>query len=139
MSNFLVPKSTSANSSGGGGSGDGSALTNSFVSIGPMSAHKVVYSDVTGVILADKDLLVVQDRILGITTTSTAAPGGVVNYISHGKLVDPSFAFTPGPIYLGIAGALTQIKPTTGVLIQVAIAVTNTEIIVDIQLNVKLA
>lgn len=109
------------------------------VSIGPLSAHIIAYADNAGVIAADKDSLIIQDRILGLTMNSASAAGQDVEIIGQGRVTDPSFSFTPGPIWLGNSGALTQSKPATGILVQVATAYTATSIFVNIGPAIKLA
>lgn len=137
---FLHAKAsnTTVNVSGGGGSGGG-AVTNTFTSVGPVSAHKVLASTLAGVVYADKDTLTDQDKIIGLSVSSAGAAGEEVTYVSSGLVTDPSFSFSAGPIYLGNAGALTQTKPTSGLLVQVAIAIEADKLQFDIQLNVRLA
>lgn len=108
-------------------------------SIGPLSAHIVVYASDAGVVAADKDTLESQDRILGVTINAVSGAGQDVEIIGIGRITDPSFSFTPGPIWLGDNGALTQTKPTVGLLVQVATAVTSTSIFVNIGPAIKLA
>jgi hypothetical protein len=56
------------------------------------------------------------DMICGITTGS-ANPGETAYARFTGELVDPSFNFTPGPVFLGPGGTLTQNHPTSGNLV----------------------
>lgn len=115
------------------------AVTNVFVSTGPISAHKVIYAGVSGPEVADKDVLTVQDKILGVTISSASGVGEDVLFVSNGLIADPSFTFTPGPIWLGSSGQLTQVKPTSGLCIQLAIASSATTIVVDVLFSIKLA
>ena len=137
---FLHAKSsnTTVNVSGGGGSGGG-AVTNTFTSVGPVSAHKVLAATGAGIVYADKDTLTDQDKISGLSVSSVGAAGEEVTYVSSGLVTDSSFAFSVGPVYLSNIGAMTQTKPTSGLLVQIGIAIEPTTLQFDIQLNVRLA
>lgn len=136
---FLHAKSgtTTVNVSGGGSGGG--AITNTFISSGSVSAHRIMAATGAGILYADKDTLTDQDRIIGITTSAVAGSGEEVSYVSSGLVTDASFTFSVGPVYLSNTGAMTQVKPTSGLLIQVGIAIEPTKLQFDIQLNVKLA
>lgn len=110
-----------------------------YTSTGTVSAPRVLYAAVGGPALADKDTVSHQDKLLGVTITSAAGSGEEVTVVTEGKIDDPSFSFTPGPIWLGNSGLLTQTKPTTGLLVQIAVAITATLINVNIQMAIKLA
>lgn len=142
MASHLIPKPSVVNvtTGGGGGSASNNAVENTFISSGPISAHVAIYADASaGILVANPSILTQQDRIIGITKTSAAAADEEVTFVSEGLLTDPSFVFTPGPVYIGVAGSLTQIKPTSGLLIQVGTAISLTELIVGIQLSIRLA
>lgn len=110
-----------------------------YVTVGAMSAPRVVYASPGGLALADKDVLDQQDKIIGVTKTSAAAAGETVKVVLEGKIDDPSFSFIPGPIWLGNSGVLTQTKPTSGLLAPIAVAITSTQINVNIGMAIKLA
>lgn len=110
-----------------------------YTTIGAMSAPRVVYAGPSGLEVADKDTVSQQDKLIGVTITSAAAAGDTVKVVLEGKIDDPSFSFTPGPIWLGNAGVLTQTKPTSGLLAPIAVAITSTHINVNIGLAIKLA
>lgn len=139
---FLHAKSsnTTVNVSGGGGSGSTTAIENTFVSSGAISAHVALYADeINGILVANPSILTQQDRIIGVTKTSAAASGETVTFVAEGLLVDPSFTFTPGPVYVGSGGSLTQVKPTSDLLIQIGIAISLTELLVSIKPSIRLA
>lgn len=106
---------------------------------GAMSASRVLYASPTGPALADKDVLSAQDKILGLTISSTSVAGEFVSVLGEGYHTDPSYTFTPGPVYLGNSGLLTQTPPTTGLLVQLGVAISATELYFDVGLAVKLA
>lgn len=115
------------------------AITFTIEADGPLSSSRVLAITGAGLVLADKDTLTHQDKIVGFTISSAANAGEMVDVISEGYNVDPSYTFTPGPFWLDNGGTLTQVKPTTGVLIQLGVALSATEIIFDIGLAIKLA
>ena len=115
------------------------AITFTVVSSGPLSSSRVLAITGAGLVLADKDTLTHQDKIVGFTISSAAAAGEIVDVISEGYRVDPSYIFTAGPFWLGNNGEVTQVKPTTGLLVQLGVALSATEIVFDIGLAIKLA
>jgi hypothetical protein len=75
--------------------------------------------------------------ICGITTG--AANAGTPAYARFtGELVDPSFNFSPGPVYLGPGGSLTQNVPTSGNLVLLGNAAGPTTLHVRIEFVCKL-
>jgi hypothetical protein len=44
-------------------------------------------------------------------TTGAASPGSPVDVLITGLMVEPSWSWTPGPVYLGANGQLTQTPP----------------------------
>lgn len=114
------------------------SLVFEVIATGPLSAVRVLVAS-EGINLADKDTLTHQDKILGLTITSASVAGEPVSVLGEGYSVDPSYGFTEGPIWLGNAGVLTQVKPTTGMLVQLGVAISATEIYFDVGLAIKLA
>ena len=106
---------------------------------GPISSARVVYASAAGIDLADKDTLTVQDKILGLTLTSAAGAGESVTILGEGYSVDPSYSFSPGAIWLGNSGLLTQTPPTSGLWIQLGVALSATELYFNIGLAIRLA
>jgi len=72
-------------------------------------------------------------------TLSAADRGGLVNLQLTGPVDDLLWSWTPGPLWLGAAGALTQQPPTTGFLLQVGTAVSPTRIILNPSQPIELA
>ena len=80
-------------------------------------------------------------RVLGISTGAALA-GAQVPVRSIGTIDDPSWSWVPGPIWCGLAGALTQAPPVTPTATfsqQVAFAVSPTRILVGLRMAVRLA
>lgn len=67
---------------------------------------------------------------LGVTQ-GAALEGDAVQVSLAGPLTEPSWSFTPGPVFVGDAGALTQTVPISGPIIRVGSAISATELIVD--------
>ena len=67
--------------------------------------------------------------VLGLTRAAAAA-GSLAAVVVQGLLDEPSFAFAPGPVYLGRDGALSQAPPTAGFVQRVALALAPTRLLV---------
>jgi hypothetical protein len=87
-----------------------------------ISGHKVVYID-------DDDLFQVVDPAddaacgIAIGVTVQAAAQGELQYARFaGELIDQSFDWIEGPIFLGPNGSLTQTKPETGNVLIVGVS-----------------
>jgi hypothetical protein len=74
---------------------------------------------------------------IGITT-GAAASGGDIQVQMLGEMTEPSWAWTPGPIFLGAAGALTQTVPGSGFLAQLAAATGATTVFIDRSPSIQL-
>ena len=55
-------------------------------------------------------------------TVHAAGVGDPLDILLHGPITEPSWAFTPGPVYATDNGLLTQTVPTQGVLLCVGSA-----------------
>lgn len=74
-------------------------------------------------------------------TTGAASAGSVVEVVAYGLLIEPSWSWAPGPIYLGVGGSLTQTPPTApgaAFLAQVGVATSATSVFVDRQQSIIL-
>ncbi|KTT33846.1 hypothetical protein SB18R_03225 [Pseudomonas oryzihabitans] len=70
---------------------------------------------------------------------SASAIGDLVNLQMSGPVDDSHWAWTPGPLWLGAAGALTQQPPTQGFLLQVGSALSPTRILLNPGQPIELA
>ena len=61
-------------------------------------------------------------------TTGAAALGAGVTVQTEGVMVEPSWAWATGPVWLGLTGLLTQTIPTTGVLVRIGTAISATKL-----------
>lgn len=69
--------------------------------------------------------------VVGITL-GAAILGDPITFRTTGGLTDGAFAFSPGPVYFNSSGVLTQVAPAVGFIQQVAVALSATEIVVQI-------
>ena len=102
-----------------------------------LSALRVVYEVDGEVFLLDSTDDVHIDQLLGLTITSGAASENV-NVQLVGAVDDASWSWTPGRVYLGASGFLTQTPPDAGYLVLVGYAVSATRLVLNIQDNIEL-
>jgi len=104
----------------------------------PLSALRVVWEDEAGVVRAldhdDGDHI---DLIAGLTLTATAAAGDVTVQRS-GPVDDAAWSWTPGRVWLGPGGTLTQTPPADGYDVLVGHAASPTRLYLDIQDPIQL-
>ena len=55
-------------------------------------------------------------------TTGAASLGADVAIQSAGEMIEPSWNWTQGPVYLGASGTLTQTVPVAGAIVEIGIA-----------------
>lgn len=72
-------------------------------------------------------------------TLNAASQGGLVIVRGHGEIIEPSWNWGAGPVWLGINGTLTQTAPLTGTDIQMGVATGAHRMLVRIQEAVTLA
>lgn len=116
--------------SGGGGASGFFTTANAAEALG---GQRVVYASALGSVShADSGNVAQVGLVVGVTTGAVVM-GDDVLIQTAGPMTDPSFAFSPGPVYFDSNGVLTQTLPVAGFIQQVALALSNTEI--EIQLN----
>lgn len=98
----------------------------------PLSALRVVYELNGQVSALDYRDSAHIDLLLGITLTSAEA-GTPINVQRFGPISDSGWSWTPGRIWLGAAGALTQSPPADGFDVLIGAAVSATRITLSIQ------
>lgn len=72
------------------------------------------------------------DLLLGLTVTA-ASVGASINVQRTGPVDNSGWAWTPGRVYLGAAGALTQTPASSGNDVLIGRAVSATRLLLDIQ------
>ena len=48
-----------------------------------------------------------------------------------GAIDEPSWSFSPGPVFLGLNGALVQAPPASGFVLQIGTALSATRLVVE--------
>lgn len=103
-----------------------------------ITAYKVVAMDSGGEFyLADPSILSDSCYVVGISLFS-ALTGESLNAQTDGVMLTPAL-WTPGPLFLGAGGTLTNTPPLTGFALSIATAATTTQLIVRPQFSIDLA
>lgn len=130
-----APTAPQPGGGGGGSSGSGGA-TNSFqpaLVAEAIGVHRVVVSLPDGIHVADPLNPVHQDLVIGLATVAGDA-NNPPHILTSGYIRDSGFSYAPGPLYVGAGGFLVSVPPLGAAwLQQVAVAMTPTEINVDLQ------
>ena len=104
-----------------------------------LGGHRVVAVTASGLVnLADSDDLDTALAAVGITL-GAAETGANVRIATSGTVDEPSWSFVPGPVFLGRAGALTQVPPSTGCELRIGTARDATRLVIAIQEPIALA
>lgn len=103
-----------------------------------ISALRLVYELNDKVFYLDADDGDHVDLVCGVTLTSATA-GQPINVQSSGPMDDSAWSWSPGPVWLGPVGQLTQAPPEAGFLLYVGRAVSSTRLIINIDQPVELA
>lgn len=94
-----------------------------------LGGHRAVWIDTDDAVYYADNALPSADRVAGITTGAAGLAASVAIQM-QGEIVEPTWAWTPGPVYLGAAGALTQVAPIAGAVAQVGVATAPTKLLV---------
>ena len=90
-----------------------------------LGGHRVVYLDSARAARYASSADATAYQAIGLTI-GAASSGADATIQTTGELTEPSWAFTPGPVYLASAGQLTQTPPASGTVVQIGIASTPT-------------
>lgn len=71
-------------------------------------------------------------QVIGVATQSGSSPSNLVVRTS-GSYLEPTWALSPGPVYVGTDGVLTQTPPATGWLLVIGRAINATTLFVDVE------
>lgn len=97
-----------------------------------LSALRIVWEDSAGNVFAlDYRNASAVYLLLGLTI-SAAAMGGQLNIQRAGVVEDAAWTWAPGPLWLGLDGAITQVPPADGFSLLLGFAVSATQIFLDI-------
>jgi hypothetical protein len=109
------------------------ALVNTFVPAGQsLGGHRGVYIGADDKAWLADPLTAVSNPAIGITV-SAALSGADVPIRTSGLVTEPSWNWIPGPIYLGAAGVLTQMPPSSGAIVRMGISAGPDRMRVDAQ------
>lgn len=126
---------------GSGIGGSVAELKRNGVAAVALSGHRVVTPQPDGQLnYASNDNLAHLAAPLWITY-GAASPGALVDVLLTGVMIEPSWSWTPGPVYLGVNGLLTQIPPAAPgalFLAQVGTATSPTSLFVDRAPSIKI-
>jgi hypothetical protein len=100
-----------------------------------LGGHRAVRLAADGVRYADKDSSAA--ACVGITTGAVSL-GAEVTFVTAGNMEEGSWTWSLGPVYLGADGLLTQTPPSSGVVLQVAYALSATVLNVAIRQPIQL-
>ncbi len=108
----------------------------------PLSGHRAVTAGPDGTWrYASNDNLADLAAPLWITIGAVDA-GAQGEAVILGPITDPTWSWTPGPVYLGMNGLLTQTPPTApdaAFLVQIGFATSATTLFVDRNPSIKLS
>ena len=102
-----------------------------------LGGHRVVKSTDNGCAYADSSDISDIGKVLGITSSAYSS-GSLATIHTSSEIIEPSWNFTPGAVYLGSNGLLTQIVPSVGFIQQIGVATAPTKLVVQIQPPIKL-
>lgn len=119
------------------GQSGGTAFTR--LAAAPLSALRVVWEDPDGLIhpldFEDADHI---GLLCGVTITAASAAGQAVTVQRSGPVDVPGLGLTPGPVWLGSSGGLTQAPPVNGFDVQVGSVVSDQRMYIDISSPINL-
>lgn len=121
------------------GGGTTSKIIASEIAGTVLSGHRVLVKNSSGqMVEADKNTPAHMHRVAGVGINSASA-GSTVQVQSFGELVEPSWNWVEGPVYLGNTGQLTQTVPTSGFLILIGTATAPTVLRIQLGAPISLA
>lgn len=113
--------------------GAGGAQTIVYNAGEPISGHKVVRMDSGLVYIADSSNDAHLGQAIGISTNA-ASIGNPVTVQTIGEITDASLVFsTPGPVFVGTNGAVTQTAPSTGWIQRVGTALDSDSLLINFE------
>lgn len=95
-------------------------------------AHRVIAIIDGEAFLADPTNVSHIGSVAGISLNA-AILGAAVNVATEGVVVEPGWAWNPGPIYLSLGGLLTQTPPASGIYYRIGQARSPTSMFVKVE------
>lgn len=97
----------------------------------PLSGQRAVRLAGSGTVrIASSDDISQAGLPIGVTTAA-ADEGADVPVMIVGAIDEPSWSFSPGPVFLGLNGALVQAPPASGFVLQIGTALSATRLVVE--------
>lgn len=117
--------------------GDAASSVITVVAGEAIGGHRVICLQGGLAMYAHADNLSAAEAAVGVTL-SAAPLSGSLQVQRGGIITEASWSWTVGPVYLSGAGLLTQAAPSTGVLLQVGMALSSTQLDVRIGTPIEL-
>lgn len=118
---------------------DAMVVNNTFVGAGvvlnftageALGGHRAVVVQNDEAFYADATTLPHAGQVVGVTTHA-ASSGQSIEVQYAGEMEEPSWAFSPGAVYIGPTGTLAQTRPTTGWVMNIGIATAPTKLSIN--------
>lgn len=116
----------------------GSAQVLSLPAALPVSGHRAVLINSAGKVAYPSIADPAHGELIVGLSNNAAATDGLVTVLTNGEMVEPSWSWTPGPVFAGDNGVLTQTPPAGAWIRQVAVAVTATKVIIGARPSILL-
>lgn len=114
------------------------AVTLTRIAAQALGGHRVVrLVDNDRVDYASSDQTAHAEFILGLTAGAAAADAEI-EVQTLGEIVESSWAWTPGPVFCGLNGVLTQTPPSSGFIRQIGVADAPDRIVIDLRPPIQL-
>jgi hypothetical protein len=126
---------------GSGIGGSVAELKRSGIAAVALSGHRVVTPQTDGQLNYASNDNVAHLTVPLWITTGAASPGSAVETLLFGLMIEPTWTWTPGPVYLGVNGQLTQTPPAVPgavFIAQVGTATSPTSVFVDRAPSIKI-
>lgn len=105
----------------------------------PIGGHKAVrVVDGGQFMVASSDDASQIGTVIGVSSNA-AGQGDDLRVVSLGEISEPSWAFVPGPVFLGVGGSLVQTPPSIGFIQQMGVALSATKLLVALSAPIALA
>jgi hypothetical protein len=104
-----------------------------------LSGHRAIIIDSYGDAIYADNSSILESSVVGITTSAASLNTIVYAAANGATIVEPSWSWVPQqPIFLGSTGYLTQTAPTSGIIVQLGLALSTTKMLVDIKMPIAL-
>jgi hypothetical protein len=123
-------------------SGSSAQVVVSGIAAGALSGHRVITELSDGTFDYASNSISAHIRAPLWVTTGAVIAEALVSAVAYGPVVEPTWSWTPGPLYLGVNGVITQTQPTAPgalFLAQIGFAVTPTSAFIDRSPSIALA